>query len=207
MISSTIIKTVRFALPLIPLLAIFSAFGVYQIYLLLPKSFNKVIITTVILCATIPALKNTLHHNSLMQGNDTLDFLQEIREVLRKNTNAIQIILDDKQFFDKTPNLDDPEYLNRCNSEPKDFKAAFKFQEYPNIIVSTNSYQLDRFIFDKTYHCKNNHKAFTNYSDLRVLQISPFTLPKQDVPFSFISNFPSRWIFRRIIFVFLSKLS
>lgn len=194
LISSTIIKTVRFALPLIPIFSIFSAFGIYQIYLIIKKNspnLSKIVTTILIIVSTVPALKNTLRHNQMMINNDTADFVIFIRNSIDKE-GAINILFDDKQLFDKTPNINDSEYLRRCISEPKDFQRIFKFNEYPNLIVSTNSYKLDRFIFDKTYHCENGHKAFKNYEDLKVLQISPFTVDKKLVPFSFISNFSPR---------------
>lgn len=194
LISSTIIKTVRFALPLIPILSIFSAFGIYQIYLIIKKTspnLSKIVTTILIIFSTAPALKNTLSHNHMMINHDTADFVMALRNIIDKQ-GAINILLDDKQLFDKTPNLDDGEYLRRCISEPKDFQKIFKFEKYPNLIVSTNSYKLDRFIFDKTYHCENGHKAFKNYENLKVLQINPFKVDKRLVPFSFISNFSPR---------------
>ena len=194
MISSTVIKTVRFSLPSIPLLAIFSALGIYYLYYFLQnknKNLAKVLTTLLILVSIMPALRNSIKHDYLMSRPDTINYVNIIRDITKKQ-GAINIILDDQRLFDKTPNLDDIEYIKRCISSPRDFKKIFKFAEYPNLVVSTNSYKLDRFIFDKTYHCDNDHKAFKNYEDLKVLQISPFSIDKRDVPFSFISNFSPR---------------
>lgn len=194
MISSTVIKTVRFALPLIPFLAIFSAFGIYQIYLLSKKlnlNFAKILITVLIIASIGPSLKNSIRHDSLMANPDTAELIVELRKILAKE-GATHILLDDKQLFDKTPNIDDIEYIKRCSTKPKDFRRIFKFDEYPQVVVSTNSYKLDRFIFDKAYHCDNVHKAFKNYEDLKLLQLTPFNVDKSKVPFSFISNFSPR---------------
>lgn len=194
MISSTIIKTVRFALPLIPFLSLFSAMGIYQIYILL-KRFNsnlaKILITILILFSTGPTLKDSIKHNYLMAKPDTADFVMNLCKVLQSH-GATSILLDDKQLFDKTPNQNDIEYIKRCSSPAKDFRRIFKFDEYPEVHVSMNSFILDRFVFDTTYHCDNNHKAFTNYEDLKLLQINPFSVKKDLVPFSFISNFSPR---------------
>lgn len=194
MISSTVIKTVRFALPLIPFLSIFSALGIYQIYLLI-KNFNpslaKILTTLLTLGSIAPALRNSIKHDYLMYKPDTVRFVTDLRNATAK-VGAINIILDDIKLFDKSPQLDDLEYLRRCSSEPKDFQKIFNFEKHPNLIVATNSYKLDRFIFDKTYHCDNGHKAFKNYESLKLVQINPFSTNKAQVPFSFISNFSPR---------------
>jgi hypothetical protein len=194
MISSTVIKTVRFALPSIPFLAIFSAVAIFYIYNQV-KNKNKNLANLsfgilLIFALAIP-LSNTIKHNYLLTKPDTIHLVNLLRDNAKKQ-GAINISMDTQKLFDKSPNLDDPEYLNRCISKPLDFTKIYKFADYPNLIVTVNSFQLDRFIFDKTYHCNYKRKAFTNFDDLRVLQMNPFDKAKEAVPFSFLSNFSPR---------------
>ena len=184
-ISSTKIKTVRFALPLIPVFAIASSFGIRQIH----EWFkNKLTTSILILIATMPALYYSTKHAYLMYNADTLHIQANLKSLVDGKT----IVVNDKLYFDKTPAREDKEYKERCTQKAIDFQKVFYLDKDPSRIISLNSYRFDRFIYDADYHCPNAHKAFGNFEDLKVLQISPFKVKKELVPFSFISNFSPR---------------
>jgi len=193
-ISLSMIHTVRFALPLIPFMAIFSAIGIFycfQISKPILKQKSNIFFVVLTLFAIVPSSLNTIKHNSLMNQPDTIDFIKKIRQILHKNNIKEQLLHLDHNLFDKTPQ-NNVLYNNKCFSEAKDFKEYFKLNNNSLHVVNANSFQLDRFIHDPFFQCSNGHKAFDNFADLQVLQISPFKISKDKVPFSFISNFSPR---------------
>lgn len=193
-ISLSKIHTVRFALPLIPFMAIFSAIGIFYCFQMskpILKQKSNILFVVLTLFAIVPSVLNTIKHNSLMNRADTLDFMKKIRKVLQKNNIKEKLLHLDHSLFDKTPQ-NNILYSNKCFSEAKDFKEYFNLNKNSPHVVNANSFQLDRFIHDPFFQCTNGHKAFDNFNDLKVLQISPFKIEKDKVPFSFISNFSPR---------------
>ena len=190
----------RYILPMMPFLGIFSSLGIYAFFGAIKticserhRAFKVSLISLVIniiAISILPNIQNSLRHNIILSRQDT-------RKDLFKAFTDTQIKgLDIISLAGNLINVHDVNLINTQNEKQKDQEPLTA--DISLHLTIFNSFTHDRYIYDTTNKKLRDPHNIKN--DSYVIQISPFRVPKDEVPFSpksLYSPYPPDLVFRK----------
>ncbi|MEK6936805.1 MAG: phospholipid carrier-dependent glycosyltransferase [Nanoarchaeota archaeon] len=192
----------RYMLPVFPLLAVFSGLGVYFLYLNLTKLANnsdskKFIVLFLLVISIVslyPNIRDSVKHDLLLRETDTRTDLLDILNQAGLNDVKLNIYYG-RYLSDAIYNNSNVKIENNLFAQSIDENV---FEDEANVIAF-DSISHDRVVFsnrkgnqEMIYENYSGHfglpndikKNYRNFENLHVIQISPFNVPKEQVPYS-----------------------
>ena len=210
----------RYMLPLFPILGLYSGLGIYFIYVSLMNLITKsaspnsnklkfiLILFLVLLSAAslYPNIRDSIKHDLLLREVDTRTDLLNVFNEAGLNDTTLNIYygtyLSDDIYNNSNIKIGKNLWAKSINTNVLESEAdvfAFDSFSHDRIIYSSRSGN-QNMTYENYYGLPNDiKKNYKNFEGLYVIQISPFTAPKEQVPFSQQSGtapFPPDLIFR-----------
>ncbi len=210
----------RYMLPLFPILGVYSGLGIYFIYIILIslvnnsafKDFRKlkfILILFLILISSAslyPNIRDSIRHDLLLRELDTrTDLLNVLNEAgLKDITLNIYYgkYLSDAFYNNSNIKIGKNLWAKSINANVLESEAdIFAFDSFSHDrVISSHRSGNQNLTYENYYGLpKDIKKNYKNFEGLYVIQISPFIIPKEQVPFSQQSGtapFPPDLIFR-----------
>jgi len=170
----------RYILPIVPFLAIFSATGFWYLWNV-KYNLNPVLKAVTIILIFLTLYQNitySLKHNNLLKKEDTRQtFKKIISEAVKDKTDGTIIV--NCSECDR--------YLSQENIWEIQREPQSDLKKDPATLIIFDSFNDDRILYDKSIARTTQSKKFKlyeNYQDLYPVQITPYTFPKEQVPFA-----------------------
>lgn len=166
----------RYMLPIVPFIAVYAAMGGYGLSLtrkhlsVTHSKFFQRLWILVIIISTIPNMIHAIKHDLLLHKKDVrTDLLTLIREA---NLDVAEFNIVTGAFMN---------YLFQ-NATTTTIPLDTSYFSGEADILLFDSFSYDQFIYDPRLN--GNILSWEKYVDWTVVQVSPFTIPKDQVPFS-----------------------
>jgi hypothetical protein len=191
---SMMLENPRYIMPMIPFVAVLSGLGIVSTSeliatrLKLPKS---ILICVLSVACVAWGINMTWYHNSLLAKPGTEKNLGKLLNSLKPNVNEIiyQPLLRFLPYGFRNIKHRKNKNLLDCNSQ-KHINVKKLFFKNPKNILAIDSFWTDSFVYDWHFQCPDSsRRAFKNFEDLELFIISPFSIPKEKVPYSHESIF------------------
>jgi hypothetical protein len=199
---SMMLENPRYAMPMIPFMAILAGLGLVEASKFLGKilQFKKSIIICVLAVFSISwGVAMTFYHNYLLASPGTEKNLNKLLNEVRPDAKHIihQPLLRFLPYGIRNIKEKKSNTPLACNSK-KIIDVKKLFFKNPKNILAIDSFWTDSFVFDWHFQCPDSsRRAFKNFEALELFIISPFKTPKEKVPFSHESIFspkpPDLW--------------
>lgn len=194
---SMVLETPRYIMPILPFIAISSALGLHQITEIIISKFNlqknsqTILIIIFVLISQAYGINMICFHNRLLSNTGSEQNLDLALRKLKPHYNRLfsEPLLRFLPYGFRNIKSKANKNLLDCNAEkPIDFKKTFFWHE--KNIVTLSSFWLDSFVYDWHFQCEDpSRRAFSNYEDLHLFEISPFKIDKALVPHAHESVF------------------
>lgn len=189
----------RYMLPLFPLLGVYSGLGIYSLYEILVNKINLnkskyilVIFLVLLSSASLyPNIRDSIRHDSLLREVDTRTDLLNVFNEARLNNITLNIYygryLSDAIYNNSNIKIGKNLWAQSINTNVLESEAdIFAFDSFSHDrVISSSRSSNQNMTYENYYGLPNDiKKNYKNFEDLYVIQLSPFTVPKEQVPFS-----------------------
>jgi hypothetical protein len=183
----------RYMLPVIPFLAIFSAFGLHSIGIFLERRNGlrqlkhiRILVPALLLflflIAASPGLADSIRHDTLLSQKDTRsDLLFLLNDMKNEGTFAVfggqDLFTKEGELMSNVQWFSRPLSFSHFTSE-----LDTDLQRDPSQMFIFDSFSHDRLLYEPAG--QPLQKSYVGWNNLTALQITPFTTGKEEVPFS-----------------------